>query len=70
MVKRPKVVEVTALGAAYLAGLTVGYWKNLDEIRNNKEIDKIFNPTMSKEERTKRIHGWHKAVRLTMIHED
>ena len=70
MVKRPKVVEVTALGAAYLAGLTVGYWKNLDEIRNNKEIDKIFNPTMSKEERTKKIHGWHKAVRLTMIHED
>ncbi len=69
-VKRPKVVEVTALGAAYLAGLTIGYWKNFDDIRNNKEIDKIFEPTMSKEERTRRIHGWHKAVRLCLIHED
>ncbi len=69
-VKRPKVVEVTALGAAYLAGLKVGYWKDLNEIRKNKEIDTIFNPTMTKEERTRRIHGWHKAVRLTMIHED
>ena len=69
-VKRPKVVEVTALGAAYLAGLTIGYWKNFDDIRNNKEIDKIFSPTMSKEERTRRIHGWHKAVRLCLIHED
>ncbi len=69
-VKRPKVVEVTALGAAYLAGLKIGYWKNLDDIRNNKEIDKVFIPTMSKEERTRRIHGWHKAVRLCLIHED
>ncbi len=69
-VKRPKVVEVTALGAAYLAGLTVGYWKNFDDIRNNKEIDRIFEPSMSKEERTRRIHGWHKAVRLCLIHED
>ncbi len=69
-VKRPKVVEVTALGAAYLAGLTIGYWKNLDDIRNNKEIGMVFEPTMTKEERTRRIHGWHKAVRLTQIHED
>ena len=69
-VKRPKVVEVTALGAAYLAGLTIGYWKNFDDNRNNKEIDKIFEPTMTKEERTRRIHGWHKAVRLCLIHED
>lgn len=69
-VKRPKVVEVTALGAAYLAGLKIGYWKSIDEIKKNKEIDKEFMPTMSKEERTRRIHGWHKAVRLTMIHED
>ena len=68
-VKRPKVVEVTALGAAYLAGLNIGYWKDLNDIRNNKEIEKEFIPTMSKEERTRRIHNWHKAVRLCMIHE-
>ena len=68
-VKRPKVVEVTALGAAYLAGLNIGYWKDLDDIRNNKEIDKEFMPTMPQEERTKKIHGWHKAVRLCQIHE-
>ena len=69
-VRRPKVIEVTALGAAYLAGLKVGYWKSIDEIKKNKEVDSSFLPTMSHEERTRRIHGWHKAVRLTMIHED
>ena len=69
-VKRPRVVEVTALGAAYLAGLNIGYWKDLDDIRFNKEIDTEFEPTMSHEERTRRIHGWHKAIRLCQIHED
>ncbi len=68
-VKRPKVVEVTALGAAYLAGLNIGYWKDIDDIRCNKEIDTEFMPTMSHEERTKKIHGWHKAIRLCQIHE-
>lgn len=68
-VKRPKVVEVTALGAAYLAGLNTGYWKDLDDIKSNKEIDTEFYPTMPQEERTRRIHGWHKAVRLCQIHE-
>lgn len=68
-VKRPKVIEVTGLGAAYLAGLKIGYWKSIDDIKNNMEIDKNFEPTMSKEERTRRIHDWHKAVRLTMVHE-
>ena len=68
-VKRPKVVEVTALGAAYLAGLNIGYWRDLDDIRTNKEIEKEFIPSMSKEERTRRIHNWHKAVRLCMVHE-
>ena len=69
-VKRPRVVEGTALGAAYLAGLNIGYWKDLDDIRFNKEIDTEFEPTMSHEERTRRIHGWHKAIRLCQIHED
>ena len=67
---RPKVVEVTALGAAYLAGLKTGYWKSIDDIKNNKEIEKVFKPSMDKELRSKKIHNWHKAVRLTLIHED
>ena len=69
-VKRPKVVEVTALGAAYLAGLTVGYWKDFDHIKENKEIERIFKPSMDNEIRSKKIHGWHKAIRLCKIHED
>ena len=48
-VRRPKVVEVTALGAAYLAGLNIGYWKDCEDIRNNKETDKVFMPTMDNE---------------------
>ena len=67
---RPKVIEVTALGAAYLAGLKTGYFESVEEIKNNKEIEKVFKPTMSHEKRTEKIHGWHKAVRLTLIHED
>jgi glycerol kinase len=67
---RPKVIEVTALGAAYLAGLKTGYFESIEEIKNNKEIEKVFKPTMSHEKRTEKIHGWHKAVRLTLIHED
>jgi glycerol kinase len=66
---RPKNVEVTALGAAYLAGLKVGYWKDLEEIKKNKEIDKEFIPSMKKEDRTYKIHNWHKAIRLTLVHE-
>ena len=69
-VRRPKVIEVTALGAAYLAGLKVGYWKDIEDIKNNKEIERVFKPSMADEERSSKIHGWHKAVRLSMIHED
>lgn len=68
-VKRPKVVEVTALGAAYLAGLKVGYWKDFDDIKKNKEIEKYFFPEMDDEERTEKIHGWHHAIKLAQIHE-
>ena len=69
-VKRPKVIEVTALGAAYLAGLNIGYWNDLDDIISHKEIDTEFIPSMSQEDRTRKIHGWHKAVRLCQIHEE
>ena len=64
-VLRPRCVETTALGAAYLAGLAVGYWKDTEEIRSNWAIDRSFSPQISPEERNKRIAGWKKAVRCT-----
>ena len=65
-VLRPKCVETTAMGAAYLAGLAVGYWKDTEEIRKNWAIDRSFTPEISDEDRAKRIRGWKKAVRCTM----
>ena len=61
-VKRPACVETTAMGAAYLAGLAVGYWKNRDEIRSNWKIDATFTPQISDEERGEKIKGFQKAV--------
>ena len=69
-VKRPKVVEVTGLGAAYLAGLKVGYWKDIDEIKSNKEIERYFFPEMDDSLRTVKIHGWHQAIKLATTHEN
>ncbi len=62
-VKRPRCVETTALGAAYLAGLAVGYWQSAEDITRNWSVDRVFRPAISEEERTKRIKGWNKAVR-------
>ena len=62
-VKRPGCVETTAMGAAYLAGLAVGYWKDKEEVRKNWETDRIFYPKITEEERRKRIKGWNKAVK-------
>lgn len=62
-VNRPRCVETTAMGAAYLAGLAVGYWKSLDEIRQNWEIDRTFRPAITEEERVKKLKGWSKAVK-------
>ena len=64
-VVRPKCVETTALGAAYLAGLAVGYWKDLEEVRKNWAVDRQFLPSITGEEREKRIKGWNKAVRCS-----
>ena len=61
-VKRPACVETTALGAAYLAGLTVGYWKDQEDIRKNWQIDRCFEPRMEEKERADRVRGWKKAV--------
>lgn len=63
LVSRPKCIETTALGAAYLAGLATGYWKSKEEVLQNWQIEKSFSPQIEKEERKKRISGWNKAVR-------
>ncbi len=60
---RPKITETTALGAAYLAGLAIGFWKDTDEIENYWQAEKKFVPAMKKEERNKEIYQWEKAVR-------
>ena len=59
---RPKVLETTALGAAYLAGLAVGFWKNTDELQKQWSIDKVFEPKMDKHRANKQLKQWHKAV--------
>lgn len=64
-VNRPKCVETTAMGAAYLAGLAVGYWKNKEEVLQNWSIDRIFMPGIPEEEREKKIRGWNRAVRYS-----
>ena len=61
-VNRPKCVETTAAGAAYLAGLAVGYWKNKEDVLSNISIEKTFVPKISREEQEKKIAKWHKAV--------
>ena len=65
-VNRPKVVETTALGAAYLAGLATGFWKDKNEIAQNREVAKIFTPNMDGEKRSDLYKGWKKAVTRSM----
>lgn len=62
-VVRPTCVESTALGAAFLAGLAVGFWRDLDEIRRYYAADRTFLPTISEQERAERLNGWKRAVR-------
>ena len=61
-VVRPKITETTALGAAYLAGLAVNYWSNIDEIRQQWQMDRIFSPQIEENETRSLIKGWHRAV--------
>jgi glycerol kinase len=61
-VVRPKITETTALGAAYAAGLAVGYWKNREDLVSNWEIDKRWKPQMSKEKRATLFASWERAV--------
>jgi glycerol kinase len=61
-VERPVVAETTALGAAYLAGLAIGYWSDLDDVASNWALDRRFEPAMSADRRAALLHGWHRAV--------
>ena len=65
-VRRPACIETTALGAAYLAGLAVGYWKNRDEIRENWQIGAAFAPQMEETQRRQLLKGWHRAVKCAL----
>ena len=62
-VNRPVCVETTAMGAAYLAGLAVGYWKSKEDVIKNWAVDATFRPIIAEEDRRKRIKGWSKAVK-------
>lgn len=66
-VKRPQCIETTAMGAAYLAGLAVGYWSGREEIKQNWAVDQTFEPSISEEERQTKIKGWNKAVRCSCL---
>jgi len=63
---RPKVIETTALGAAYAAGLQVGYWKDLDELEQIWQEDKRWEPSMTDELREQLMADWNKAVQRTL----
>jgi len=65
-VRRPVVAETTALGAAYLAGLAVGYWDGLDDVRRNWALDREFSPAMPAEARARGYAGWRRAVERSL----
>jgi hypothetical protein len=69
-VERPKVREVTALGAAYLAGLAVGFWKDLEELRGKAIVERTFEPKETPEKRTALYQGWKKAVQRALTWEE
>jgi len=69
-VERPKVIETTAMGAAYLAGLAVGFWKDQSMIAQRRKIDRRFNPVMSEDKRKALYDGWKKAVKRAMKWEE
>lgn len=66
-VLRPSTLETTALGAAYLAGLAVGYWDDLTEIRRNWQVSAAFNPSLSQETAAEKVDGWHHAVQQARL---
>jgi glycerol kinase len=64
-VVRPTIVETTALGAAYLAGLAVGFWENIEELRTKWNVDKVFTPNITAAFREQQISGWKRAIKAT-----
>lgn len=66
-VLRPEVPETTALGAAYLAGLAVGFWDDLDDLRKNWHLDRQFDPAMSEADRAAAYKGWQRAVKAALV---
>ena len=66
-VYRPKCIETTALGAAYLAGLAVGYWESLEDVKQNQGIDRVFAPEMDKDKRAELLRGWRRAVKCAQV---
>lgn len=65
-VLRPEITETTALGAAYLAGLAVGYWKDIEELKRQWKVERKFLPLGDPEKVRKDLHGWHEAVRRVL----
>ena len=66
-VVRPECIETTALGAAYLAGLQTGFWKDKEDIRANWALERSFVPLLDKEDRDRRLKGWKKAVKAALF---
>ena len=66
-IERPECIETTALGAAYLAGLAIGYWKNKEEIRKNWKVERLFENQMDEERSTRLVKGWTRAVRCALF---
>ena len=64
-VHRPMCVETTAMGAAYLAGLAVGYWRSKEEVIKNWQIDRVFKPEMEEKDRLACLNGWQRAVKYS-----
>ena len=66
-VLRPRCIETTALGAAYLAGLATGYWRDKEEIRSNWQIGAVFDPAMQADLRKELLKGWKRAVKCALV---
>jgi len=63
---RPKVTETTALGAAYAAGLAIGFWRGFDDLKKNWAVEKAWQPIMATDKREKGLREWKKAVQRTL----